>query len=586
MSAAPQLDLFVRTWTADVEPWIVGVLDGSVLANDLVRAAVRRHVNDLATGPDRGLWFDVEAADARLAFCALQNHVEGRLAHHGFVPEPAQAFILGSVHGWKRSDGRRRFTTAYIEVGKKFGKTFMISGEGLWLTGFDGEEGAKVFSIATKEEQAKLSWEPARRMIELSEDLQGYYRLNAKRIIDDASGSYWAPLGRDTDSEDGKNPSGLLVDELHRHPDGELYNTVQMSMSTRVQPLVWIITTAGAGRESFCWSVHRDSENIIRGIARDDSTFAFIATRDEDDDWRSETAWRKANPNIGVTVSLEFVQELCEKAKRNPRLENDFRRFYCNEWTETAVRWIKMEEWDACSTVQAGNWEAAEVWRRAALEALRREPCYTGLDLGRTNDLCASVHLFRPRAGRAFLPSKWIVIPHFWLPSAKIDPDTGEADGVPFRTWERLGFLTIVEGNAITSEDLEEDLVKWCDPFRVVELPYDPAAGGRDTAVRLANHKLNVIEFGQGWMNISPAAKKLESLVLLHEIEHGANPVLRWNAGNAAVKTDSNENLRPTKAHSSGRMDGISALINAIGRAMLSPEKKVSVYERRGVIHL
>lgn len=577
-------EVALRSWAATVEPWIEDVLAGRVIVGELVRLAVKRHVEDLTAAPDRGLWFDVEGADDRLAFCELLPHVEGALAGEPFVPEPWQCFVLGSVHGWKRADGRRRFTTGYVEVGKKAGKTFTIAGEGLWGCGFDGEQGAKIFSIATKEDQAKLSWDPARRMIELSDELRGYFRTTRIRIIDDNSNSYWAPLGRDSDSEDGKNPSTLLVDELHRHPDGELFNTVQMSMATREQPLVWIITTAGAGRESFCWSVHQDCERIVRGLARDDSTFAFIATKDAADDWRTETAWRKANPNLGVSVKLEFLQELCEKAKRNPRLENDFRRFFCNEWTEQAVRWIQMAEWDACSEVKAGNWEAAAAWRRAALEALKGERCFTGLDLGRTADLCAISHVFPPRAGRFFMPARWIVIPHFWLPAAKLDPDTGEADGVPFRVWESLGFVTIVEGNAITSTDLEDDIVKFCEPFRVVELPYDPAAGARDVAIKLADHKLAVLEYSQGWQNISPAAKKLESLILLHELEHGGNPVLRWNAANAAVKVDANENLRPTKGQSTGRIDGVSATINGIGRAMVVAPKKRSVYESRGIV--
>ena len=586
MSAAVQPAApVIRTWRGDVEPWIEAVLDGREIVGDDVLRAVERHTLDLKCGADRGLWFDVDAADARLEFCACLRHVTDALAGQPFVPEPAQAFVLGSVHGWMRDDGSRRYTLAYIEVGKKFGKTFLVAGEGLWGVAFDGIEGARVYSIATKEDQARLSWEPAKRMIELSPELAEIFRVNRGRIIDEASGSYWAPLGRDTNGEDGKNPSMLLVDELHRHPDGDLYNTVHLSMATRSEPLTWIITTAGAGRESFCWSMHKDAENIIRGIAQDDSTFVFIAAKSEKDDWRDPISWKKANPNVGVTVREDFLRAECAKAQRNARLENDFRRFFCNEWTEQAVRWLQMAEWDACSTVPVGDWDAAQAWREEAERELAGETCYSGLDLGRTTDLCADLLVFPPRPGRSFHPREWIILPMFFIPASKCE-DNGEADHVPYRVWEQRGFLRVADGNAITSAYLHDEIERFHRPFNVVEIAYDPGCGARDVAIQLLDDGRPVVEYPQSWANISPAAKKLEALILSREIEHGGNPVLRWNAANAAVKIDANENIRPTKAKSQGRIDGIMASIDAIGRAMVAAAPKTSVYETRGVMLL
>lgn len=585
MSLAAELGIRIRTWDGDVVPWIKAVLARRVVLGELARLAVERHVRDLKKRAGRGLWFDVAAADRRLKFCAFLVHVEDRQAGQPFVPEPWQCFVLGSVHGWRRKDSRRRFTLSYVEVGKKAGKTFMIAGEGLFGVGFDGVQGAKVFSIATKEDQAKLSWEPATAMLRFSADLRECFTANRKRIIDKTTGSYWAPLGSDSNTEDGKNPSLLLVDELHRHPDGALYNTVRFSMAARAEPLTWIITTAGAGRESFCWSVHKASENILRGITQDDSTFVFIACPDRGDDWRTEIAWRKANPNVGVSVRLEFLQQECAKAQANPRLENDFRRFFCNEWTEQVTRWIPMAEWDACSSVPPGDWEAAAEWRRQAIAALAGRPCLTGLDLGRTSDLTAAVHVFPPDPGRDFCAGKWVLLPWFWLPSAKLDVDSGDADQVPYRVWESLGFVGIFEGNAVTSDELEPALVNCIAPFAMQEADYDPAAGARDVAIKLGDRGLPVVEISQGWANISPSAKKFETLVLTHQLEHGGNPVLRWNAANVAVKVDANENLRPTKEKSFGRIDGISATLNALGRAGVL-EAAPSTYETNEVLVL
>jgi len=576
-AALDPLDPPVRTW-ADAEAWIEDVRAGRFLVGELVRAAVERHVRDLEEGEARGLWFDVDAANARLEFCASNVHTkDGVTVRVGdpFVPEPWQCFVLGSAHGWKRVDGRRRFTLIYLELGKKNGKTFMLAGEGLWDTAFDGVAGAEVVSIATKEDQARLSWEPAEKMVAFSPELQQVFRVNRGRIIDDETGSVWRVLGSDSKTEDGINPSVVLADEIHRHPDGELFEMCRGSMAARREPLVWATTTAGAGRESFCWSLRTQCEKVVRGLTRDDAVFAFIACPDKGDDWRTETAWRKANPSLGATITLEFLEEECRKAQQNTRLENTFRRYHCNEWTEQLVRWLPMAKWDQCSSVEAGNWEKAAEWRAQLANALAGEQAYSGFDLGRTSDLCAIAHLFPPRKGRLYEPEKWIVLPHFWLPSGKLDPETGEADGVPYREWEKLGFVTIVEGDAIVSDDLEHDVVEFCAPFRLIQVPYDPAAGARDLAVRLQDRGMPMLEYSQGWANISPAAKKLEELILTTKLEHGGNPVLRWNAANAVVKVDSSENLKPQKGKSSGRIDGVSALINAIGVATLKRARRV-----------
>lgn len=586
MSTALASTTVVRTW-ADAEAWITRVIAGEEVVGELVRRAAERHVDDLAHAHERGIYFDAEAANARLEFCSMVRHVTssaGALAREPFVPQPWQCFVLGSVHGWKRENGVRRFTLAYCEVGKKNGKTFMLASEGLWATGFDGEESAEVYSIATKEDQARLSWSPAERMLRFSPDLQRYFESTKKSIFDPETGSAWKPLGSDSDTQDGLNPSCLLVDELHRHPDGELYTTLRLSMAARLQPLTWVITTAGTGRESFCWSVRKQCQDILEKHHADDTVFAFIATLDAGDDWRDESKWRKANPNLDVSVQLDFLREERDKAIRNPRLENSFRRFHANEWVEQITRWLPMHRWDACGSVEAGDLNAAKAWREMAMRALAGEKCYTGLDLGRTSDLTAAVHVFPPRTLRSFLPKKWIVIPQFWLPEAKLDASSGEGDHVAYKVWADHDFVRLVEGDCTTSDDLFDDVVAFCEPFSPIEIPYDPGAGARDVAVRLATAGLPMFEYSQGWVNISPAAKKLEELVLNGELEHGGNPVLRWNAANVAVKIDANENLRPSKQKSTGRIDGISATINAIGRVIVNAPKAQSATALYGVL--
>ncbi len=569
----------VRT-SADPDAYVADVLAGRVIVGELVRLAVERHARELERSADPAFpfVFDRAAVDRRLALCPLLQHVKGELAGQPFVPEPWQCFVIGSTHGWRRrADGRRRFTTVYMQVAKKNGKTFVGAGEGLHGLGFDGEDGAEVYSIATKEEQAKLSWQPAKTIVERSAELREVFGTSTKTIYDEETASFWRPLGSDSKKQDGMNPSTLLVDELHAHPNGDLYNNMQMSMAARRQPLTFIMTTAGAGRTSFCYSIRVQCEKVLRGVVQDDTTFAFIAEPDPGDDWRTETAWRKANPNLGVSVKLDFLREQCEAAQRNPRKENDFRRYHCDQWVEQAVRWIPMHRWDACSTVPAWDFEAQVAWHGDALERLAGRRGRGGLDLARTIDLCAAVMLFPPGAPG----EKWTVVPHFWLPEARLE--NGEADGVPYAVWQRAGLLTVHDGNAIDDTYIEEFVAGWDARYAIEEWAYDPACGGTSLAIRLANRGLSMIEFAQTWKNISPAAKQLEALVERGLLEHGAHPILRWNAANVCARTDANDNIRPAKDKSTGRIDGIAALLNALGRAIHAEEAEISVYESRGL---
>ena len=582
--ATPKL---VRSW-ADAERYIDDVMAGRIVVGELQRLAVERHLRDLEAGHERGLYFDVDAADRRLAMNQLCRHAKSGFATSAgsvFVPEPWECFVQGSVHGWRRENGTRRFRLAYLEVAKKNGKTFLMATEGLHGCGFDGEDGAEVYSIATKEEQARLSWQPAERMIALSPELQRYFEATRKRIYDAESGSFWAPLGADSKTADGPNPSRLLVDELHAHPDGALYNNMHLSMGSRAQPLTWVSTTAGASRNSFCWSVRQSCVKILKQLKDDDTVFAFICALDDGDDWRDEAVWPKANPNLGVSVNLETMREDCAKAIANPRQENDFRRFKCNEWISQVTRWFSLSKWDRCTAVPAGDLEAAAAWRDAMVETLAGKKCYAGLDLGRTSDLTSAAALFPPWETGL---SQWIALSKSWLPSAKIDDQTGDGDAVPYEVWERYGFVKIIDGDAVTSPELYPEVKAFLAPYRVIKCAYDIGAGARDVAIQLRDDGMEMLEWPQSMVNMSPATKRLETMALAKtpELDHGGNPLLRWALDNVSIKSDSNGNAKPSKSFSTGRIDPLVALIDALGPALTERKTKKSVYETRGAIIL
>lgn len=539
------------------------------------RLCWERHARDLAlcdaaSGHPKGFRFDRDAGDRVVQFVeGYCRHFEGEWAGQPIVLAEWQREILRIVFGWLRADGTRRFRTAYIEVPRKNGKSTWAGGVGLYLTIADGEPGAQVYATATKKDQAKIVWGAASQMIAQSPRLRKYATAYKTAIACERLRAKFEPLAADSNTQDGFNAHAQIADEMHAHRDRHVYDVVATSMGARRQPLNWIITTAGIyNPESIGWEMHERAVHVLDGVIDDETFFAYIAAADEDADWEAPATWAQANPNLGVSVKLDYLAEQADRARTTPSFLNTFLRYHLNRWTEQATRWIAVEQWNACQRV-------------VDPEALQGRRCIAALDLSSKLDLTALALCFP--AGGAF-----DFLLHFWCPEETIARRAKE-DRVPYDAWTRDGWMTATPGNVVDYSFPVAAVEAAATRYELVECAYDPW-NATQTALQLQDAGIPMVEFGQGYKSMSEPSKEFERLIVAGQLGHrtprGIHPVLRWMVANVAVKRDPADNLKPDKASAIGRIDGVVASIMALGRAIHQPAEETSVYEDRGLVTL
>ena len=536
----------------------------SVRVGRLVELARSREARDRAEGVDRGLWFNDAAADRVVEFFGMLRHYKGEWAGREFELSDWQVEdIIRPLFGWMRADGTRRFRHAYIEVARKNGKSTLVAGLGLFLTMADGEPGAEVYSSATKREQAKIVFGDARQMLELSPKLKRYCQIFRNNINVPRTGSKFEPLGADSNTLDGLNPHGNIVDELHAHRDRRVWDVMATAMGARRQPLTLAITTAGMYRpESIGWEQHNLAVQVLEGVIEDDAFFAYIAAADSDDDPGDPETWAKANPALGGTVKADYLEEEWRRAKQSPSFLNTFLRTHLNVWTSQVDRWLDMDNWNACELVSAA-------------EDLIGQECFGGLDLASTTDIAAFALVF-PDVDMTF-----DVLMRFWVPEERIQ-ERSVRDGVPYDAWAREGWLTATEGNVIDFEVIRRDLNRMAEEYDIREIAFD-RWGAMQITTQLDGDGLTVVPMGQGFASMSAPSKELEAQVMGHKLAHGGNPVLRWMASNAAIEEDAAGNIKPAKHKSTEKIDGIVALVMAMDRAVRHREED-KVYSSEGLL--
>lgn len=538
------------------------VVGGEIPAGRLVRLACQRHLDDLATAVERGLWFDEAAAARAVTFFGFLRHSKGEWAGKVIVLEAWQRFIVGCLFGWKvLATGLRRFRNAYVEVPRKNGKSTLVAGLGLYLTMADGEAGAEVYCAATTLKQALIIHEEARRMVLKSEHLRRVLDLAADNINMPATFSKFEPLTGQGETADGLNIHGGLIDELHAHPDRLLVDVLETGTGSRRQPLIIMITTAGYDRQSICWERHTYGEQIVEGMVEDDTTFAYIAAADEGDDWTLEETWRKANPNYGVSVKADDLARKMRRAQAIPGEQNNAKRLHLNIWTDQATRAIDSAAWLAC-TGEVG-------WRELA-EAMRGQRCWLGVDLSSTTDLTAVVAVFPRDDGGV------VVVPRFWLPGHDVR-ERGRRDNARYDLWAAQGALTLTEGNVIDYDVIGEAVDEALDWYEVVEMGYDPW-NATQWVIKQAAKGLTVVPVRQGYATMTAPTKELLKLVAAGDLVHGNHPVLTWNAANLQASQDPAGNLKPDKEKSPQRIDGIVGTIVGLSRLLATPPEERSSY--------
>lgn len=546
-----------------VTQYAIDVVAGRIVAGVYVRKAAERHLADLSGGAERGLRFDEAAATKAISFFALLRHYKGDLGREdnglgAFVHlEAWQQFIVGAAFGWKRADGLRRFRRIYVEVAKKNGKTLIAAGLALLLAFFDGEPGAEVYSSATKEDQARLSWNDGAAMVGKNASLKRRIRRVGKRLLNEETQSFWTVLGRDSDTGDqGINVHGAIIDELHVIENRDTIDNIETATSSRSQPMIVKITTAGVKRDSVWADERADAIAVVEGRATDDSMLVLIYTLDEGDDPFDEAVWPKANPNLGVSVRIDGMREQAEQAKRSPGKLASFLRYRVNVPTAVSTRAIAIDLWDRWLDAEGVKHPQDEYQP----EPLAGSGCYGGLDLASVRDLTAFLLLFLADDGL------YDVLVWFWCPEEGVR-ERSKRDGVPYEDWVRDGFLIATPGNVTDYAFVKAKILDLAETFAIGEVGYD-RWNATQLAVELVQDGAPMIAVPQTSAGLGPAWREIDKLILEGKLRHGGNPILRWMAGNVEVETDAAGNQRPSKAHSSERIDGMVALDMALGRWM------------------
>ena len=435
----------------------------------------------------------------------------------------------------------------------------------------DNEERAEVYGCAADRQQATIVFDVAADMVRMCPALNRRVKILAsqKRIIFLPTNSFYQVLSAEAYSKHGFNIHGVVFDELHTQPNRKLFDVMTKgSGDARMQPLYFLITTAGTDTHSICYETHQKAVDILEGRKIDPTFYPVIYGAKETDDWTDPKVWKKANPSLGVTVQMEKVKAAFDSARQNPGEENAFRQLRLNQWVKQSIRWMPMEKWDAC------GFQVSE-------EELEGRVCYGGLDLSSTTDLTSFVLVFPPEDES----DKFRILPYFWVPEETLSLRV-KRDHVPYDVWEKQGFIKTTEGNVVHYGFIEKFIETLGERFNIREIAFD-RWGAVQMVQNLENMGFTVVPFGQGFKDMSPPTKELMKLTLEQKIAHSGHPVLRWNMDNIFIRTDPAGNIKADKEKSTEKIDGAIATIMALDRAIRCGNQNTeSVYDSRGILFM
>ena len=515
--------------------------------------------------------FDERKAQRVVRFIEALRHTKGEFHGHPFHLLPWQEKIIQDVFGTVRDDDptMRQYTTAYIEIPKKNGKSELGAAIALNMLINDDEWKAEVYSCASDRQQAAIVFDVAVDMVRQSPALMKRVKIipSTRRMIYQPTGSIYQVLSSEVATKHGLNVSACIFDELHTQPTRALYDVMtQGSGDARRQPLWFLLTTAGTDRNSICWEVHQKALDILEGRKIDPRFYPVLFGLPDDADWTSEENWYRANPSLDHTITIDKVRDAFHKAQETPADENQFRQLRLNQWVKQSVRWMPMDKWDECGGVVDPY-------------ALEGRACYAGLDLSSTSDLTALVLVFPPTSE----DEPYIALPFFWLPEETLSLRV-RRDHVPYDQWAKRGFIQTTEGNVVHYGFIERFICELGERYNIREIAHD-RWNATMMVQTLEDDGFTMVPFGQGFKDMSPPTKELMRIVLEHKLCHGGHPVLRWNMDNAYVRTDPAGNLKLDKEKSTEKVDGAVALVMALDRAMKN-QGGDSVYNHRGLIVL
>jgi len=522
-------------------------------------------------------YFDEKAADSAVRYIEGNiRHVKGELAGKLLKLEEWQKNeIIRPLFGWKkRQDGTRKFSSAYVEVPKKSGKSFLAASMAAIFLDIDKEGGSEIVGVAWGRKQASLVFDATKEVIKKSPRLNKKCQVyrNTIQAPDHIGGTKkYHILSKEAGAEDGLNPQLAVIDELHEHKNSNVVEMVEKSMAARKQPLSFIITTAGSDLYGIGHQRHQYAIDVVKGIYEDDNLLVCIYGADKDDDPFSEETWKKVNPNYGVSVYKEAYEREAAKAKGSSASLNSFKRYYLNIWTQSADGWISDVVWKESSKYKNKWTHRNDIEDELHKLGLADYPCYGGLDLSSRSDITAFTLLWN--IDGQFYSLNW-----FWLPEEK-GSMSADTKNIQYREWVDKGYITETDGNVVDYDFVIHKIKELSEIYQIKSIAYDPY-NSHHIVPKLDEIGAELVEFRQGFLSMNAPSKELEAAIMSKRFEHFGNPVLRWMAGNAEVATDPAGNIKIIKDRNrpEKKVDGIISNIMAYGLA-IDPAEKGSYLE-------
>lgn len=523
------------------------VIAGEIVAGKLTRLACERFVRDLAR-TDWQWRFDEALADRACGFIEHLPHIKGQWARQRLkiTLEDWQAFIVCNLFGWvDKETGLRRFGTCYLEVARKNAKSTLAAGIGLYMLAADGEPGAEVYSAATTGDQARIVFDVARQMVLREHDfVRGGIDPQRHGLYMPSDARKFEPLNAEGSTLDGLNPHCTIIDELHAHKRRDVYDVLDTARGARDQSLLASITTAGSDRAGICYEQRTYVVKVLEGVFQDERYFGIVYTIDDDDDWTDPAVWPKANPNYGISVLADDFERSAREAMNKPSAQNNFLTKRLNVWVNADSAWMDMRAWDRCANPALN------------IDDFEGQDCIAAFDLASKVDIAAQIKLFK--RGR-----KYTAFGRYYLPEQAAE----DGRNSQYSGWARMGKMVVTDGNVVDYDRIENDLKEDAGRFRLVEVPYDPFQA-MQFSQRMLAEGLPMVEMRATVLNFSEPMKELEKLVLEGNFEHDGDPVLTWMVSNVVCHRDAKDNIYPRKEREENKIDGVVALIMALGREM------------------
>lgn len=524
------------------------VLSGEITASVYIKLACQRFLDWLERDD---LEFRPKKVDHVVKFISKLKHYTGKSNGQSFILTDWQFFIVENIFGWYyKGTDKRVIRNAYIEVGRKSGKTTLLAAIALYCLMADGEAGAECDCVANSRKQASILFETAKNLADSLDPAHKYIKPFRNNINFDMTKSSIQVLSSDADNLDGFNSSLFVEDELHAAPNSKLYDVLKSSQGMRSNPLAICITSAGFNRFSFCYSMRTTCIEILHDKKTDDSQFSAIYSIDEGDDWTDPSVWKKSNPNLDITVTSEYLQEQVIQAKNNPSLEIGVRTKNFGEWCSTQDVWI-----DNDTLLKNTDNDTIQV------EQFRDCTAYIGIDLAAVSDLTA-VSLMIPYEGKLYF------FTHYYLPySALSDNSNAEM----YKDWKRKGLLSVTPGNVTDYDYILQDILKWNDVVYIAKIAYD-SYNATQFAIDATSQGLPMEPFGQSLGNFNRPTKELERQLKAGRVVMENNEITRFCFSNVVLKHDYCENVKPIKLTNQNKIDGVIAMIEALGVYLQEPQ--------------